>query len=184
MRRVTWKLPRLLQGIRFWYPFSSSHISIFDENADRARDAGPQESNSIDATEETKSTKFSARERLNHLFSFRVSFAAISFTSSTTHRGGGKAKVVQATVRRDAGNEEVVAVKKLKCHNGMKIQKLSNEFVHEVEILVGLSHENIVRIIGEFLATGEWEIPERISLPSAPSSGTKAPLNFCYEWVN
>ncbi|KIO21337.1 hypothetical protein M407DRAFT_54667, partial [Tulasnella calospora MUT 4182] len=60
-------------------------------------------------------------------------------------------------------------------------------FVHEVEILAGLSHENIVRLIGfveqleqgeawivlswhpngnvrDFLTTGEWEIPERISL--------------------
>lgn len=61
--------------------------------------------------------------------------------------------------------------------------------MHEVEILAGLSHENIVHMIGfveeleqgkawivlswqpngnvsEFLATGEWEIPERISLVS------------------
>ncbi|KIO21334.1 hypothetical protein M407DRAFT_53601, partial [Tulasnella calospora MUT 4182] len=60
-------------------------------------------------------------------------------------------------------------------------------FVHEVEILVGLSHENVVRLIGfieqleqgeawivlswhpngnvrDFLPAGDWEILERISL--------------------
>ncbi|KIO21325.1 hypothetical protein M407DRAFT_80495, partial [Tulasnella calospora MUT 4182] len=60
-------------------------------------------------------------------------------------------------------------------------------FVHEVEILAELSHENVVRLVGfveqleqgeawivlswhpngnvrEFLATEEWEVPERISL--------------------
>ncbi|KIO18888.1 hypothetical protein M407DRAFT_83461, partial [Tulasnella calospora MUT 4182] len=60
-------------------------------------------------------------------------------------------------------------------------------FVHEVDIMAHLSHENIARLIGfvedlqqgkawivlswepngnvsEFLATGQWEIPERISL--------------------
>lgn len=65
------------------------------------------------------------------------------------------------------------------------------EFVHEVEMLPGLTHDNIVRLIGfieeleegkawivlawepngnvrEFLGSGEsWEIPERISLVSA-----------------
>ncbi|KIO19450.1 hypothetical protein M407DRAFT_51863, partial [Tulasnella calospora MUT 4182] len=60
-------------------------------------------------------------------------------------------------------------------------------FVHEVEMMAGLSHENIIRFVGfiedfeqgtawiilswepngnvsEFLAAGKWEIPERISL--------------------
>lgn len=67
--------------------------------------------------------------------------------------------------------------------------RFTKEFVHEVELLAGLSHSHVVRLIGfveelelgeawivlswqpngnvsEFLATGEWEIPERVSLVS------------------
>lgn len=63
----------------------------------------------------------------------------------------------------------------------------TQEFTHEVELMTELSHENIAQLIGfvenldngqawivlswepngnlsEFLSTGEWEIPERISL--------------------
>ncbi|KIO21327.1 hypothetical protein M407DRAFT_29045 [Tulasnella calospora MUT 4182] len=131
-------------------------------------------------------TRIPQRERLDSLPHLRVSFDAISFTSSTSTRGGN-AKVIQATVRTEAGNEDIVAVKKLNYPEGMDIRKFSNEFVHEVETLAGLSHENVVRLIGfaedlehgeawivlpwqpngnvsEFLATGEWKIPERISL--------------------
>lgn len=62
--------------------------------------------------------------------------------------------------------------------------------MHEVEVLAGLLHKNIIRLIGfaeelesgeawiilswksngdlrKFLATGSWEIPERISLVSS-----------------
>lgn len=65
----------------------------------------------------------------------------------------------------------------------------TQEFAHEVELMAGLSHQNIVELVGfvedlengqawivlswapnanvsEFLATGRWETPERISLVS------------------
>ncbi|KIO18886.1 hypothetical protein M407DRAFT_83472, partial [Tulasnella calospora MUT 4182] len=67
-------------------------------------------------------------------------------------------------------------------------------FVHEVDVMARLSHKNIVKLIGfvedlqegkgwivlswesngnvsEFLATGEWEIPERLSLIKDTFSG-------------
>ncbi|KIO21329.1 hypothetical protein M407DRAFT_29047 [Tulasnella calospora MUT 4182] len=163
------------------------HASLVDENAGGANDTGAQQRTSTDATEETIPRKPSARERLDHLSHLRISLDAISFTSSTSHGEGGKATVVQATVRREAGNSEIVAVKKLDYIEGMDVRKFSNEFVHEVEILAGLSHENVVRLIGfieqleqgeawivlswhpngnvrDFLPTGDCEIPERISL--------------------
>ncbi|KIO21344.1 hypothetical protein M407DRAFT_29061, partial [Tulasnella calospora MUT 4182] len=186
MRRFISKLAKRLQGSRFWQLFSRSRAALVGQTAGGARDAGAQQGASPDAAVETIPGKLSARERLDHLSGFRLSWDEISFPSSTSHRGG-KAKVVQATVRREAGNEETVAVKKLYYHKDMEIRKFSNEFVHEVELLAGLSHENIVRLIGfaeqleqgeawivlswhpngnvrEFLVTGELEIPERISL--------------------
>ncbi|KAG9028103.1 hypothetical protein FS837_003993, partial [Tulasnella sp. UAMH 9824] len=105
-------------------------------------------------------------------------------------RTGGKAKVVQATYKRRGGywdEGEVVAVKKLHYSQRTDKTKFSNEFTHEVEVMAGLSHENIVRLIGfvenlkngeawmvlpwypngnvgEFIAKGDWELPERVSL--------------------
>lgn len=76
------------------------------------------------------------RERLEFFSSFRFSFDEISFTSPTSQRGGGKATVVQATVRREAGNEEIVAVKKLNYHNGTKIQKLSKVSVDRIAVFL------------------------------------------------
>lgn len=73
------------------------------------------------------------------------------------------------------------------------------EFVHETELMASLSHENIIQFLGfvedlkngnawmilswepngnvsEFLATGKWEIPERISLVSNNSTPHKVNL--------
>ncbi|KIO21328.1 hypothetical protein M407DRAFT_29046 [Tulasnella calospora MUT 4182] len=192
-----------LQGAGSWN-LSPCHAPLLEENAGAASDVSVGQGTSTDAAAEIIPQKPSAvgppspscvltindipqRERLDYLASFRTSLEAISFNSSKSHRGGGKAKVMPATVRGAAGNEETVAVKKLNYHEGMEIHKFSNEFVNEVEILAGLSHDNVVRLIGfveqleqgeawlilcwhpngnvgEFLAKGEWEIPERISL--------------------
>ncbi|KIO26848.1 hypothetical protein M407DRAFT_74011, partial [Tulasnella calospora MUT 4182] len=69
-------------------------------------------------------------------------------------------------------------------------------YAHEVEVMAGLSHENIVRLIGfvedikngtawivlswepngnvsEFLQGGYWEIPERVSLIKDTFDGIK-----------
>lgn len=71
-------------------------------------------------------TRVLQRKRLDSLSSFRMNLGAVRFSSSTSHRGGGKARVVQATVRGKAGNEEIVAVKKLNFPEGMEIHKFSN----------------------------------------------------------
>ncbi|KIO26972.1 hypothetical protein M407DRAFT_23798 [Tulasnella calospora MUT 4182] len=188
MQKFISKLSKPLQGTRFWHPFSPLRTSLADEHANEARGAGAQQGPSPDAAEETTPRKLSARERLGYLSHLRTSLSAINFISSTSYQGGGKAKVVQAIVRRGVlRKKKIVAVKKMNYHKDMKIPKFSNEFVHEIEILAGLVHENVVRLIGfveqlekgeawivlswhpngnvsEFLATGEWEIPERVSL--------------------
>ncbi|KIO18019.1 hypothetical protein M407DRAFT_32314 [Tulasnella calospora MUT 4182] len=140
------------------------------------------------AADETRLESASANERLNRLSGFRIHTDAILFTSSKPHGSGGNAEVVKATYKRGNGSDQQqVAVKKLRYYSEINKRKFGNELVHEVDIMARLSHENIVRLIGfvedvregkawivlswepngnvsEFLATGEWEIPERISL--------------------
>ncbi|KAG8984224.1 hypothetical protein FRB90_005474, partial [Tulasnella sp. 427] len=94
-------------------------------------------------------------------------------------------KVVRTTFKKLGwSRERDVAVKILR-HGNMNDKK--KEFLREVEILSKLSHEHIISMIGfvedfeqdkawivmpwepngnvrEFLASGKWEIPERISL--------------------
>ncbi|KAG9043842.1 hypothetical protein FS837_009067 [Tulasnella sp. UAMH 9824] len=162
---------------------------IVDEDAERAAPAGQSEGN--------EPINPSMRQRLDSLSSVRILPAAIKFTSAGTHKIGGKADVVRAIYRRRNENgEEVVAVKKLRYHRGMKGKKFGNEFVHEVEMMAGLSHENIVQLIGfvedlenkiawivlswapngnirEFLANGDWELPQRVQLIKNTFEGIK-----------
>lgn len=147
------------------------------------------------------------RERLHRLLGFQICLTTIEFTSTDSHKNGGQADVAQATYRPDnRGDGQVVAVKMLRYHRDIERKKFDNvrsdyiylrrsclqntkEFVHQVEVMAGLSHENVVQLIGfvedlengtawivvswepngnlsEFLAKGDWEIPERISLVS------------------
>ncbi|KIO17507.1 hypothetical protein M407DRAFT_32825 [Tulasnella calospora MUT 4182] len=152
---------------------------------------GPQNGNSS----EPKLKRSSVRVRLDTLSDLRIHTDAINFTSSQPHGCGGKAEVAKATLKQgDGSDEQEVAVKKLRYHDDINARKFGNEFVHEVEMLAQLSHKNIVKLIGfvedlqegkawivlswvpngnvsEFLATGEWEIPERISLIKDTFSG-------------
>lgn len=73
-------------------------------------------------------------------------------------------------------------------------ERIHQEFTHEAEVMARLSHENIVTFVGfaedlengkawivlswepngnirEFLAKGDWEIPERISLVRGRCNG-------------
>ncbi|KIO20485.1 hypothetical protein M407DRAFT_29893 [Tulasnella calospora MUT 4182] len=82
---------------------------------------------------------------------------------------------------------KIVAVKKLKIESGTDIERVLGLALRESEFLVELSHPNIVKLEGfvedlsaqkvwlifpweehgnlrDFLASGEWEVPERISL--------------------
>ncbi|KAG8926314.1 hypothetical protein FRC01_009016 [Tulasnella sp. 417] len=129
------------------------------------------------------------RQKLGDLSSFRIHPTELDFPSGSAYNSGGKGDVTKATYRRgnNADDEQAVAVKKLRYHRDMKRKKFGNEFVHEVEVMAKLSHENIVRLIGfvedlkngtawivmswesnghvgEFLKKGGLEIPERVSL--------------------
>ncbi|KAG8910386.1 hypothetical protein FRC01_006363, partial [Tulasnella sp. 417] len=127
------------------------------------------------------------KKRLGSLAYLRMRASDIEFTPSDGQKHGGKAEVVKATLKRVGGTDLQVAVKKLRYGDDVSKRKFCNEFVHEVDTMAQLLHRNIARLIGfvedveegkawvvmcwepngnlsEFLATGEWEIPERISL--------------------
>ncbi|KIO22323.1 hypothetical protein M407DRAFT_28121 [Tulasnella calospora MUT 4182] len=139
----------------------------------------------------------SERQRLGALSDFRIGPSEIEFTSSRCHGSGGKADVGQATFRRKIWTtKQLVAVKKHRYYSDINKGRFANEFIHEVEVMAGLSHENIVQLIGfvedlengiawvilswvpngnvsEFLKTGDWEIPERVSLIKDTFEGVK-----------
>ncbi|KAG9035990.1 hypothetical protein FS837_001770, partial [Tulasnella sp. UAMH 9824] len=159
-----------------------------DDKSDKDPDLNTAQDTQSEVTDELLLKSSSLRLRLDRLSAFRIHTDAITFTSSEPHRCGGKAQVIKATLKMgDEGDEQQVAVKKLRYSDDINGRKFGNEFVHEVVIMARLSHDNTVRLIGfvedleegkawivlswepngnlsEFLATGEWEIPERISL--------------------
>ncbi|KIO26354.1 hypothetical protein M407DRAFT_24322 [Tulasnella calospora MUT 4182] len=135
---------------------------------------------------EPNAKKLTVMERLDRIPKYRIRSTAIRSTGKP--KSGGKAGVVRASFKRNKGARgKRVAVKKLLWSDSMDNDKFSKEFVHEVELLSKLSHENVVQLVGfvedfkhhkawivlawepngnvrEFLASGKWEIPERISL--------------------
>ncbi|KAG8963202.1 hypothetical protein FRC00_007353 [Tulasnella sp. 408] len=109
---------------------------------------------------------------------------------SKPHAKGGQADVITAILKRTIfgrGIQTRVAVKKLRYYGDTDNDKFSKSFVYEVDILAGLSHRNIVKLLGflenletgyacmvftweengnvqEFLAKRACDIPERLSL--------------------
>ncbi|KAG9025905.1 hypothetical protein FS837_004787 [Tulasnella sp. UAMH 9824] len=107
---------------------------------------------------------------------------------------GGKGDIMLATLVRpedgspvDATTSENVAVKKIRPSESTHQDRFLKAFANELGILSKLSHTNIVKLIGfvedaeswiasfvfpweahgnirEFILSGSWEIPERISL--------------------
>ncbi|KIO18887.1 hypothetical protein M407DRAFT_31444 [Tulasnella calospora MUT 4182] len=139
------------------------------------------------AVNETRLESSWAKKRLDSLSTLRIQTDAINVNPTQPHACGGKAHVVQATLKQSGSPNVQVAVKKFKYYNEINKRKFCNEFVHEVDVMALLSHQNIATLIGfvedleegkawiilswepngnvrEFLAAGEWEIPERISL--------------------
>ncbi|KAG8952164.1 hypothetical protein FRC04_005164 [Tulasnella sp. 424] len=137
---------------------------------------------------ETVDRKLSAKDILANRSSLRLLPDLIKLNTSGTVGRGGKGDVSLAMLKRNASaQEEIVAVKQLRPDSELNEDKFSKAFAHEVDLLAGLAHPNIVQLIGfvedlendkawvvfpweangnvrEFLASGEWEIPERLSL--------------------
>ncbi|KIO23961.1 hypothetical protein M407DRAFT_26578 [Tulasnella calospora MUT 4182] len=197
MRSFASKLLSPFHGLRLQAPSLRPRTPTIDENTQEGHDRGAQEAAINQHSKPTTSIKPSARQRLAGFSSFRIDPTAIEFTSADSYKSGGKTDVAQATYRPGNGDDkQVVAVKKVRYHRDMKKKKFENEFVHEVEVTAGLSHKNIVRLIGfvedfenrtawivlswepngnvsEFLAKGDCEIPERVSLIQDTFEGIK-----------
>ncbi|KAG8899497.1 hypothetical protein FRC01_010492, partial [Tulasnella sp. 417] len=168
---------------------SRSRIPTIGDNGDEETNLYSTQATIDRAAEEAALENTDARFTLDHLSRFRIQADTINFNSTQPHALGGKAKVIKAALKRGKSDEQEVAVKKLQYHNETNKEKFSNEFVREVDVMAQLSHDNIVKLIGfveelhegdwkawiimawepngnvsEFLATGDWEIPERVSL--------------------
>ncbi|KAG8912299.1 hypothetical protein FRC01_005169 [Tulasnella sp. 417] len=99
----------------------------------------------------------------------------------------GSSKTIEEQNFESPQQKLIVAVKKLKVEGDMDLERVLGLALRESEFLVELSHPNIVKLKGfvenvsahkvwlifsweehgnlrDFLASGEWEIPERISL--------------------
>ncbi|KAG9020656.1 hypothetical protein FS837_007990, partial [Tulasnella sp. UAMH 9824] len=169
------QLEPLLDGFRYWIPNSTPRISTVDAEASDEKEKQEKQEVDNEITED----------------------AALEGFSGEPHRSGGKAEVVQATLRRSVwSRQEQVAVKKLRYRDTtnkddisdwITLTKHAQELTHEVKVMAGLNHGNVVQFTGfvedfengkawivlswepngnvrEFLATGQWEIPERLSL--------------------
>ncbi|KAG8939159.1 hypothetical protein FRC04_006943 [Tulasnella sp. 424] len=108
--------------------------------------------------------------------------------------GGGQGDVSPGILKRFPGQTTRVAVKKLRYGDNTDNEKFSKSFVYEVDILAGLSHPNIVKLLGfiedlengearmifaweengnvkEFLAKRKCDVPERVSLVKDVTAG-------------
>lgn len=128
------------------------------------------------------------REILESLWWLKIDSSGIKLNAEEPLARGGKADVLPGTYTRTIFEaEQRVAVKQLRYDVKTDKDKFSKSFVHEVDLLAGLSHPNIVKFIGfmedlkngkasmvftwedngnvrDFLAFGDCEVPERISL--------------------
>ncbi|KAG9048659.1 hypothetical protein FS837_012287 [Tulasnella sp. UAMH 9824] len=142
--------------------------------------------------------KASARDVLTSLSSRRIDIEEIKFMGDGLIGQGGMGDVAVATIisdeRSQSDSGRIVAVKKLHPSDGIDEEKFLRGFVNELRVIEGLSHPHIIEIIGfaedmerriawlvlpweangnvrEFLLSGRWELPERVSLIQDVSSG-------------
>lgn len=152
------------------------------------KNPGPGEDENGGEAPTVEERKLSVKEILAKRINLRIDPGLIHLNKSRMLGKGGKGDVSLAILKRDAsGPEEVVAVKQLRPESETDMEKFSKAFAHEVDLLAGLSHPNVVQMIGfvedledekawvifpweangnvrEFLASGDWEVPERVSL--------------------
>lgn len=131
-----------------------------------------------------------------------ISLGQIRFSSHDMQANGGEGGTILASISSSnqynaLGSEIRVAAKKLRCHDTtMDGDTFSKALASELNLLVDLSHPNIGKLTGfeqdlqngivwmfstweangnlsEFLATRQWNIPERLSLIKDIIAGLK-----------
>ncbi|KIO23561.1 hypothetical protein M407DRAFT_26938 [Tulasnella calospora MUT 4182] len=140
-----------------------------------------------------------ARDLLATLSERRIEIAKIKFGQTGFHSSGANGDVAVATLVLDesglAAQEELrVAVKKIRFNDEIDKERVLKAFVIELRVLNRLAHPHIVKITGfvediengiawlvfpweengnvrEFLRSGEWDIPERVSLINDVAAG-------------
>ncbi|KIO21742.1 hypothetical protein M407DRAFT_28668 [Tulasnella calospora MUT 4182] len=151
------------------------------------------------ASQEPRRKKLSARDLLERLSRRRLELNRINFAGGGTQAGkGSHGEVVVATLTLDDGTSlesaNQVAVKKFLFGDGIDEEKFLRTFANELHVLDGLDHANIIKLVGfvedmtkrmawlvfpweangnvrEFLLSGKWELPERVSLVNDVASG-------------
>ncbi|KAG8979853.1 hypothetical protein FRB90_007872 [Tulasnella sp. 427] len=142
----------------------------------------------------------SARDPLSNLSISRITVDQIKFTEDSSRFEGAFGQVAIGTLAPVDGTasntEDFIAVKKLKVGVNTDEEKFLGLFFNELHIMEQLSHPNIVKIIGfvedidtqvawlvtpweangnlrEFLRSGDWDMPERVSLIKDVVDGVK-----------
>ncbi|KIO16509.1 hypothetical protein M407DRAFT_33852 [Tulasnella calospora MUT 4182] len=123
------QVSKLLEAFQDWWglePPPLPRASTNDHDPNDGNALNSQKGNKVVAIDKRK-TKLSARERLDRLSRFRTYPNAISFTPSGGLKAGGKAVVVQATLKRRIWSyKQEVAVKKLRCYRDMESHNFAN----------------------------------------------------------
>ncbi|KIO29631.1 hypothetical protein M407DRAFT_21220 [Tulasnella calospora MUT 4182] len=153
------------------------------------------------AAEPTGHIRIRTREVLASLGYLRIDKARIKPLASGLSIAGGKADVEAAKLlpeqfssSSEPDDAVYVAVKKLRYDENVDDDHGLGPFVHEVNLLKDLSHENVVNIVGfvqdanegiawlifswekngnlrEFVRSANWELPERVSLINDVAKG-------------
>ncbi|KIO23778.1 hypothetical protein M407DRAFT_26777 [Tulasnella calospora MUT 4182] len=122
---------------------------------------------------------------------YRIDKSRLKFEEREPAARGGQGVVHQATLvpneGQDLKEQQKVAVKKFELDSETDYEKFLNDFAREITFMIAISHPNIIQLIDfvedikngdawmvlpweangnvrEFLQSGEWDIPERISL--------------------
>lgn len=141
------------------------------------------------------------KETLGPLEPLRIEKMRIKPLETGLSKAGGKADVEAAELLprqfpnpSESSKAEYIAVKKLRVDETVNDDRVLVQLAHEVGLLKDLSHDNVVHIVGfvqeakegiawlifdwekngnlrEFVTSGNWELPERISLINDVAKG-------------
>ncbi|KAG9048619.1 hypothetical protein FS837_012394 [Tulasnella sp. UAMH 9824] len=150
---------------------------------------------------QTSDSELIQRQVLESLGYLRIEKARIKPLASGLSKAGGNADVEAAKLlpqqfsdSSESDGAVYVAVKKLRYDENADDDQALGPFVHEVNLLKDLSHENVVNIVGfvqdthegiawlifswekngnlrEFVRSADWELPERVSLINDVAKG-------------